>query len=273
MSAASRSANCGLKNRPRGPRRAASGGRTREALARPRACSACEIPRSTSRGRGGSRRRASNGSVHDASTSRPGSGASMSQPNAIGSAGSRRSASPGPARASPPGIRASVWSIAEGGRQEVLVGVAGGEDQAADPLGVARDDELARSRRRCRCRPASTSSRSSGLEEVGDQPRERREGRGRRPGSSAMRCEPSGRSGTMQRKSPSRRGHDLVATGVPSTSDAVDEDDRLAGARVAVADRPVGEVDGLRCGAHACIAQFGVIRYSRDVAGGALGRR
>ena len=157
-----------------------------------------------------------------------------SHPNAFGAwrtGVSRSDCADRPDRARDAGDR---LQRAEHRRQEVLVRVAVGEHQPPEALGVARRDELA-DRAAGVVADQGHVLELERVHEVGDDPRQPGGVRSA-SGRIAVRCEPSGQSGAMQRCSPSSSGTTLrhsVAVG----EEAVDEQDRVAAAAVAVADR------------------------------------
>ena len=128
----------------------------------------------------------------------------------------------------------------EGRRQEVLVRVARGQDQAAEALGVVRGHELADGA------PGVVADQGHAVEvqrveEVGDEPgdagwREIRVGLHRDPVGAERKVGNDAAMLALQ-----RRGHLPPESAVDEQ--AVDEHDRLARAGVPVADRALGKAD------------------------------
>ena len=128
-------------------------------------------------------------------------------------------------------------------RQEVLVGVAGREDEPPQPLGVVRGDELAEGAAGI-VADQGYAIEVEGLHEVGDQPGDAEGGEV----GDGLHRRPMGAEREV--------GHDAAEVPLEQRRDlapqrAVDEqpvgeDDRLPGARVAIADHPLGELDLLR---------------------------
>ena len=139
-------------------------------------------------------------------------------------------------RAHPAGQLRHRHQRLEGPRREVLVGVAVGQHEAADPLRVPGDEHLATSRRRCRCR---RSSRPPGRAPRGSSAIDRRDPVGGEVGVGLHRDLAASRSASRARCSGSdRRGVDDPVPEPAVDQVAVDEDDGLAPPRLPVADRP-----------------------------------